>query len=108
MSTLVKDLNGVSIQCDMDYGKYVINGVNYVPCTLTTKNAELVLKVLSNYLTKNPHYSSVTLRLLTSNSLEIRIPRTLLDAGESFGEFVDLLLHMIIGIRECAALIGVK
>lgn len=101
MSVLIKSMDNVNIQCDMDYSKYVSEGVNYVPCTLITDNAETVLKVLSNYISRDRQYSSITLRIITNNSIEIKIPRTLLDEGQSFGEFVDLLLHMVIGIREC-------
>lgn len=106
MSTLIKDMDGVSIQCDMDYSKYVSGGINYVPCTLTTDNAELILKVLVNYISNNKRYSVISINLISKNSLEVKIPRTLLESGKSFGEFIDLILYMTIGIRECMRVTG--
>ncbi|WP_162009101.1 hypothetical protein [Vulcanisaeta sp. EB80] len=44
MSVLVRNYDYIYVECDMDYGKYVRDSINYMPCTIRGKSLGKVIE----------------------------------------------------------------
>ena len=100
VSTLIRDEDEVHVECDMDYSKYVINGVNYIPCTLRASELGRVMDILMNYVRSDQVLSQIMIRAI-NDELKIDIPITITGSGKSPGEVINELIYLIIGIRHC-------
>ncbi|MCG2879904.1 MAG: hypothetical protein L7G96_01095 [Vulcanisaeta sp.] len=100
MSVLVRNYDDIYVECDMDYGKYVRDGINYVPCTVRGKNLDKALGMFRNYLNEHEILREIRINA-TNNALNLEIPTTTLNKGKSMGEIIDSLIHLLLGIRYC-------
>ncbi len=107
VSTLIRDEGDIHVECDMDYGKYVINGVNYVPCIIRVNELSEILDVLMSYVRGDPVLNQLMIKA-TGDELRIEMPITIMSSGKSLGEVINELIYLIIGIRHCLRSIEVK
>ncbi|WP_245522477.1 hypothetical protein [Vulcanisaeta distributa] len=107
MSTLIRDEGGIHVECDMDYSKYVINGINYVPCIIRVNELGKVMDVLMSYV-RGDHVLSQLMINAVGDELRIEMPITIMSSGKSLGEVINELIYLIIGIRHCLHSIEVK
>ncbi|ADY00279.1 hypothetical protein VMUT_0062 [Vulcanisaeta moutnovskia 768-28] len=108
VSTLVRDEDDIHVECDMDYSKYVINGINYVPCIIRVNELSKIMDVLMNYVKGDHVLNQLMIRVVNDNELRIDMPITIMNSGKSLGEVINELIYLIIGIRHCLHFIEVK
>lgn len=109
VSTLIRDEGGdIHVECDMDYSKYVINGINYVPCIIRVNELGKVMDVLMSYVRGGDHVLSQLMINAVGDELRIEMPVTIMSSGKSLGEVINELIYLIIGIRHCLHSIKVK
>ncbi len=101
MSTLIRDEQDIHVECDMDYSKYVINDVNYVPCTIKAGELGSIMNLLMDYVSKDNILSQLRLELAGNNELRINMPITIMNSNKSLGEVLNELIYLIIGMRHC-------
>ncbi|MGC8542717.1 MAG: hypothetical protein ACP5NQ_02150 [Vulcanisaeta sp.] len=106
MSVLVRSYDDVSIECDTNYGKYIINGVNYVPCTIKGQDLDRAINILKNYILGNAVLKELIINALGNDEVSIKIPVTVLSRGKSIGEIIDSLVYLLIGVRQCLNTLG--
>ncbi len=92
----------------MDYSKYVINGINYVPCIIRVNELGKVMDVLMSYVRGGDHVLSQLMINAVGDELRIEMPVTIMSSGKSLGEVINELIYLIIGIRHCLHSIKVK
>ncbi|BDR91671.1 hypothetical protein [Vulcanisaeta souniana] len=107
MSTLIRDEGDTHVECDMDYSKYVINGINYVPCIIRINELGKVMDILMSYV-RGDHVLSQLMINAVGDELRIEMPITIMSSGKSLGEVINELIYLIIGIRHCLHSIEVK
>ena len=108
VSLLVKDMGVVRVECDMDYGKYVSGGLNYVPCTVAIPEnlVDKVMDVLVSYMGVQPgrpartRFGTIQLDKV-GGLIRLLIFSDALSMGVSFGEIVDWASHFIEGVVAC-------
>ncbi|MGC8608078.1 MAG: hypothetical protein ACP5GZ_05905 [Vulcanisaeta sp.] len=108
MSTLIRDEDDIHVECDMDYSKYVIGGVNYVPCIVRTNDISSIMSILMSYVSGDHALNQLMIRVVNNNELSIDMPITIMDSGKSLGEVINELIYLIIGIKHCLSHVEVK
>ena len=101
MSTLIRDEQDIHVECDTDYGKYVTNGINYIPCTIKASELDSIMNLLMDYVSKDNILSQLHLELVGSNELRINTPITIMNNNKTLGEVLNELIYLIIGMRYC-------
>ncbi len=107
VSTLIRNEGDIHVECDMDYSKYVVNGVNYVPCIVRVNELSKILDVLMSYVKGDPVLNQLMIKAV-GDELRIEMPITIMGSGKSLGEVINELIYLIIGIRHCLRYIEVK
>jgi hypothetical protein len=100
MSTLVRTYDDLYVECDMDYSKYVTNGMNYVPCIIKGGDLDEALPILKSYVANNKSLKEIRIKEV-DNGIALEIPTTIMKTGKSMGETVDAIMHILLGIRHC-------
>jgi len=100
MGVLVRYYDDVYVECDMDYGRYVRDGVNYVPCAMKGRDLDKVLPILRDYLSRREIFREIRIDTV-DGGLSLEIPTITLSRGRSVGEILDSLVYLLIGIRHC-------
>jgi len=94
MSVLVRNYDYIYVGCDMDYGKHVRDGINYVPCTVRGRDLDKVLGVFRNYLNEHEVFREIGIDVV-NEALDLEMPITTLNKGKSMGEVLGSLIHLI-------------
>ncbi|GEM_PF-6904926 len=103
MSVLVVHEDFITLTCDFDYDKYVLDNKNYVKCMyrlrddVADKYMDKLVKVVIKYL-DNDHSRFGRIDVNTySNVIELKFFLDILERGYSIGELARKILHIIQG-----------
>ncbi len=110
MSMLQFEADGLDVQCDMNYGNYSINGLNYVPCEYRGRGVGRVVPRLLRYLGLRDgdegkmcesRFGRVMVKANGDDEVILWVSVDVMRRGYSTGEVVRQVAYVMRGILLC-------